>query len=57
MNKVIRKVRDMQDGDVQSTFADVSGLMDNFNYKPETKLADGIGEFVKWYRKFYGEEK
>ena len=45
----------MQDGDVVSTYADVSGLINDFGYKPDTKLADGIGEFVKWYRKFYGE--
>ena len=33
---------------------DVSGLINDFGYKPDTKLADGIGEFVKWYREFYG---
>jgi UDP-glucuronate 4-epimerase len=44
----------MQDGDVQSTYADVSGLIDNFNYKPDTRLEDGIGKFVGWYREFYG---
>ena len=43
----------MQDGDVVSTYADVSGLINDFGYKPDTKLADGIGEFVKWYKKFY----
>ena len=43
----------MRNDDVQSTFVDLSGLMDNFNYKPETKLSDGIGKFVKWYREFY----
>ncbi|KYJ86986.1 NAD-dependent epimerase [Sulfurovum riftiae] len=46
----------MQDGDVVSTYADVSGLMNDFGYKPDTKLADGISEFVKWYRKFYGDD-
>ncbi|MCF6173295.1 MAG: NAD-dependent epimerase [Campylobacteraceae bacterium] len=45
----------MQDGDVVSTYADVSGLMEDFGYKPDTELKDGIGEFVKWYREFYGE--
>ena len=44
-------------GDVVSTYADVSGLMEDFGYKPDTKLADGIGEFVKWYKEFYGEDK
>ncbi len=43
----------MQDGDVVSTYADVSGLINDFGYKPDTKLADGIGEFVKWYKSFY----
>ena len=43
----------MQDGDVVSTYADVTGLMEDFGYKPDTKLADGIGEFVKWYKEFY----
>ena len=47
----------MQDGDVVSTYADVSGLINDFGYKPDTKLADGIGEFVKWYKDFYGENK
>ena len=43
------------DGDVVSTYVDVSGLINDFGYKPDTKLADGIGEFVKWYREFYNE--
>jgi len=43
----------MQDGDVVSTYADVSGLIDDFGYKPDTELAEGIGEFVEWYRGFY----
>lgn len=43
----------MQDGDVQSTFADVDDLINHFDYKPDTKLTDGISEFIKWYREFY----
>jgi UDP-glucuronate 4-epimerase len=43
----------IQDGDVVSTYADTSGLINDFGYKPDTKLANGIGEFVKWYREFY----
>jgi UDP-glucuronate 4-epimerase len=48
---------DMQDGDVVSTYADTSDLIKDFDYKPDTNLADGIGEFVKWYREFYKESK
>ena len=43
----------MQAGDVVSTYADTNDLIKNFNYKPETRLADGIAEFVEWYKKFY----
>ena len=44
----------IQPGDVESTYADTSDLINDFNYKPDTNLADGVGEFVEWYRKFYG---
>jgi UDP-glucuronate 4-epimerase len=43
----------MQDGDVVSTYADVTDLMNDFGYKPETSLKVGIEKFVKWYREFY----
>ena len=45
---------DMQDGDVVSTYADVSDLINDFGYKPDTSLEVGIERFVKWYREFYG---
>jgi len=35
----------MQDGGVVSTYADVSGLIDEFGYKPDTELVEGIGAF------------
>ncbi len=40
----------MQDGDVESTYADTSDLIRDFDYKPNTKLECGIAEFVKWYK-------
>jgi len=43
----------MQDGDVISTCADISNLIKEFDYKPNTKLSDGINKFVKWYKEFY----
>jgi UDP-glucuronate 4-epimerase len=45
---------DMQDGDVVSTYADVSDLINDFGYKPDTTLEEGINKFVRWYREFYG---
>ncbi|MDD5400405.1 MAG: NAD-dependent epimerase [Sulfurimonas sp.] len=44
---------DMQDGDVVSTYADISALIDDFGYKPDTSLEVGVEKFVKWYKKFY----
>lgn len=44
---------DMQDGDVVSTYADTSGLIEDFDYKPDTELSSGIKEFVEWYKEFY----
>jgi UDP-glucuronate 4-epimerase len=43
----------MQPGDVPATFADVSGLVREFDYKPDTDFKTGISYFVKWYRDFY----
>jgi len=48
---------DMQDGDVVSTYADTNDLIKDFNYKPDTKLADGIEQFVVWYKDFYFKEE
>ncbi|MDD5371915.1 MAG: NAD-dependent epimerase [Sulfurimonas sp.] len=47
---------DMQDGDVVSTYADISALIDDFGYKPDTSLEVGVEKFVKWYKKFYDKK-
>ncbi|NCB08741.1 MAG: NAD-dependent epimerase/dehydratase family protein [Bacteroidia bacterium] len=47
--KAVKEYLDMQPGDVYKTFADVSGLQNDFNYSPDTPLSRGIGEFVGWY--------
>lgn len=51
--KADKNFMDMQDGDVVSTYADTSGLIDDFGYKPDTDLSDGISEFIRWYKEFY----
>jgi UDP-glucuronate 4-epimerase len=43
----------MQAGDVLKTWADVSGLSNDFDYRPETSIEKGIDEFVSWFRNFY----
>jgi len=43
----------MQDGDVVSTYADVSALEQECGYKPRTALSAGIPQFIMWYQNFY----
>ncbi|RXJ90591.1 NAD-dependent epimerase [Arcobacter sp. CECT 8983] len=47
----------IQDGDVESTYADVSDLVNDFNYKPNTKLSKGIATFIKWYKSYYSQKE
>jgi len=39
----------MQPGDVQTTYANVESLFNYINFKPKTKLEDGVRAFVKKY--------
>ncbi|HOO22375.1 MAG TPA: NAD-dependent epimerase/dehydratase family protein [Clostridia bacterium] len=43
----------MQAGDVYQTYADVTDLMRDFDFRPSTPLEHGLKEFVKWYKEFY----
>lgn len=54
--KAVKEFLPMQPGDVYSTEADVSDLINEMNYKPDTSLEKGINKFVEWFREFYGEE-
>ena len=51
--KAVKKFFPMQDGDVLNTYSDVSDLENEFGYRPETKLRDGLANFVKWYKSYY----
>jgi len=43
----------MQLGDVKDTYADVSNLIGDVGYKPDTSIDVGVKRFVEWYRNFY----
>lgn len=51
--KAIRNYLPIQDGDVPETYADVDDLMREVDFKPETPIEVGIGNFVDWYREYY----
>ncbi|MFR7418142.1 NAD-dependent epimerase [Megasphaera massiliensis] len=44
----------MQAGDVYQTYADVSELQRDFDFKPETTIEEGLSAFAAWYRMYYG---
>lgn len=46
----------MQPGDVYQTYADVSDLMQDYDFKPDTSIGEGLQKFVDWYRAYYGEK-
>lgn len=43
----------MQPGDVYQTYADVSELEKDFNFKPSTSLEKGLAAFAAWYKGYY----
>ena len=43
----------IQAGDVPATWADVTDLVEDLGYKPDTPIEEGVGKFVEWYREFY----
>ncbi len=43
----------MQDGDVYTTYADITDLKKITGYKPKTSLKEGIKKFTLWYKGYY----
>lgn len=43
----------MQPGDVYQTYADVTDLMKDFDFKPSTSIKEGLTAFADWYRDYY----
>ena len=44
---------DMQKGDVVETWACTEELKKWINYRPQTKLEEGVEKFVIWFKKYY----
>ena len=43
----------MQPGDVYETYADVSDLMRDFDFKPATTIEEGLSKFAEWFLEYY----
>lgn len=42
----------LQPGDVPDTYADVTDLVNDFDYKPNTEVSYGVEQFVNWYKEY-----
>lgn len=52
--KAVENLLPMQAGDVPLTYADIDPLMQDFGFKPDTEIEEGIEQFMQWYRGYYG---
>lgn len=55
--EAVKEYYPMQPGDVYQTYADVSELMRDFDFKPQTTIQDGLQKFVAWFLDYYQYEK
>lgn len=46
----------MQPGDVPATYADVTDLVNDLGYKPDTSIKTGISNFIDWYLDYFDTE-
>jgi len=54
LNKKAKKnMMPLQSGDIPKTHADVSNLVKEINYHPNTSIKKGISNFIDWYLDFY----
>lgn len=44
-----KEIMPMQPGDVEATYADVAALEHEINFRPSTRIEDGVARFAKWY--------
>jgi len=52
--KAEKNLLPLQPGDVPDTSAEVSELMTDTGYRPNTSVEEGVKRFVEWYRGYYG---
>lgn len=43
----------MQSGDVENTYADITSLIHDLDYHPNTDIKTGVGKFIDWFKSYY----
>jgi len=51
--KAEKNLQPLQPGDVLATYADVTDLMRDVDFKPITSIETGVRRFVEWYQSYY----
>ncbi|MEL6917710.1 MAG: NAD-dependent epimerase [Bacteroidota bacterium] len=55
LNKEAKKeMLPIQPGDVEKTWANVDNLIEDYGYKPNTTIQEGVRKYVEWYSEYYG---
>ena len=51
--EAVKEYYPMQPGDVYQTYADVTDLINDFGFKPDTSIKEGLSRFVEWFKAYY----
>lgn len=51
--EAVKEYYPMQPGDVYQTYADVTDLINDFGFKPDTSIEEGLSRFVEWFKAYY----
>ncbi len=51
--KTDKEMLPLQPGDVPDTHADVTDLVEQFDYKPDTSVEQGVAYFIEWYKGYF----
>ena len=49
--KAVILEKEIQQGDVEVTYADISKAKRMLGYNPKTKISDGVKKYIEWYKK------
>ena len=49
-----RKLVGMQPGDVPVTYADSRALEEDYGFRPQINIREGLRRFARWYKEYYG---
>jgi UDP-glucuronate 4-epimerase len=51
--QAVKEMKPMQPGDVPATYADTRALEAATGFAPSTPLAEGLGRFADWFKRYY----